>query len=327
MATFLTTSKMSPELAARVEASVSGRKRSPTPSRLSPRLVAGTRVIIALVILGVVVVVSSSWQRRASEEEQLRLALLTDVERESQSLAPHEHQLVSRAHALLQEAAKPMGDEVLPSEAALVQVLAAQSVYVRGPVEAFDTRAAEATRESVKDTFVLCLVEPPAQRTEKALLARVQVAYTGGLEERTANVHRLHTAALALPLLTRAWMQEVEQASHVELAKLRTAFNRAPMDRAKAAAKATHLIYLLDEPAAPDARIELDGASAHAIRVGIVEIATGKPVLRVRRNVDPAWISNDNRLQLGKSLNACRLAFDLRAELSPTHAKAAPSTH
>lgn len=322
MATFLTTPKMSPALAARIEASVRGRTTAQASGR-PPTLVAVARLVAVTVMVVIVGVVGTSWQRRQTAEEVARVELLSAVERERDSLDARHHQLVSRTESLLVEAKDASHDVVaaeLREPEELKKLLAREFIYVRGESAAFEDepRMREAVGDSVKDAFVLCLFDPPAARTEKALLAQVHVAYAGGLEKRTSNVHRLQSAAVILPLLTRDWMKRVEEApSLIALGKLRTTFDRAPFERGKAAARADLLLYVFDDAPEAGATIELDGASRHDVRVGIVDIASGKPLLRMSAKVDPAWISEDNRAQLGRGLDGCRLALDVRAHLTP----------
>ncbi len=311
---------MNPALAARVEASVRG-VRGPG-ARRSPRVVAVARLAAVAALLVVAGVVTAGWQRRSDALERSRSELLTAIERERGSLDIQHHQLVSRVDALLVEATTASHDVVaaeLRAAGALDRLLARPTVYVRGESAAFGDEAErrQAIRESVKDTFVLCLFEPPNARSEKALLAKVQVAYAGGIEKRTSHVHRLDTAARVLPLLSREWMKLVEEAdSQLDLGALRTTFDRAPLDRGKAAARADLLLYAFDDPPEPGARTELDGASRHEVRVGIVDIPSGKPLLRMKTVVDPAWISEDNRAQLARGLDGCLLALDVRAHLT-----------
>jgi hypothetical protein len=318
LATFLTTPKMSPELAARVEASVRG--RTVAQGRRKPGLVIAARLAVVSVAVALVVALSVSWQRRDSAKERARAELLAAIEREAATLEPQHHQLVTRVEALLIEAAGAEHEAGAIAPAALDQLLTRPTIYVRGEHAAFGdpARMREAVRASLKDTFVLCLVEPPAARTETALLAQVRVAYSGGLEKRTRHVHRLQSAAEVLPLLGSEWVKRVEEASSlIELGELRTTFDRANFERGKAAAAADLLIYVLDEPPAAGARVELDGASKHDARVGIVDIPSGKPLMRLRAQLDPAWISEDNRLQLAGALDGCRLALDVRARAMP----------
>jgi hypothetical protein len=313
MATFLTTSKMSPELAARIEASVRGRTAS--QAKRKPGLVAAARLFVVALVAVFVVFLSVSWQRRDSAKERGRAELIAAIEAENATLEPQHHQLVTRAEALLVEAADA-DHQVAREPIALAEVLARTAVYVRGERDAFrdPAKMRDALKASVKDTFVLCLVMPPKGRSEKELHQQVRLAYSGGLEKPTSHVHRLQAAADVLPFLTPEWLKRVEDASSlIELGELRTAFNRAPFEQGKAAAMADLLIYALDDPPEAGARVEFDGASAHDVRVGLVDIASGKPLLRHQAHLDPAWISEANRTQLAGAIDGCRLAFDLRA--------------
>jgi hypothetical protein len=315
VATLLTTSKMNPALVARIEASVRGQRG--VAGSLRPARAAWTRLGIALLVFAMVGGLATSWQRGRDERARLRDELVEAVVQERAKLKPRELQLATRAEAILLEAADA-DREVEPADE-LLQRLQGPAVYVRGDREAFGDSEGmgEAVAASVKDSFLLCLLDPPSSRSEKALLAKVMVAFSGGLESRSTNVHRLHTAASVLPLLTRDWMKRVEDApTLVEIGKLRTKFDRAPMARALDAARATLLIYVFDEPPAPDARVALDGSSRHDVHVGMVDIPTGKPLMRTRTTVDPAWISEERRPEFGRGLNACRLALDVRQRIA-----------
>lgn len=314
MATFLTTPRMSPALAERVEAAVAGRPVARRP----PIQVAGARVAALMIVAGLVTLVALRWQARDAELTASRASLLTAIESGRNALSERERQVVSRASALLAEAVD--APAVPLTETSLHALLSTPAIYVRGSAGAFRSQEGtqNAIRDSVKDTFVLCLLDPPARRTEKAMLAKVQLAYSGGLAERTEHVRRLHTAAIGLPYLTRAFMKRVEEASsHNALAKLRDEFDRAPHARASVAAKAELLIYVLDEAAAEDAPAELDGTARHEVKVGVVHIPSGKPRLRFEGTVDPSWISSANRPEMSRGLTSCRLALDVRRFAEP----------
>lgn len=309
MATFLTTAKMSPALAARVEAAVTGRP----VARRAPGQVAVARLFAVALAVGVITLVTFQWKRHDAELEGARGALIGAIQDGRDALSPREHQLVSRASALLREAVDAPPTTL--REGSLETLLAMPAVYVRGARQDFASpeRTADAIRDSVKDTFVLCLIDPSASDSESAMLERVQVAYSGGLEERTRQVSRLHTAALGLPFFSRDFMKQAEEASSLEeVGKLRTAFDRAPRDSASRAAKAELLIYVLDDPADDGARAELDGTARHRVRVGMVHIPTGKPYLRFESTVDPSWISESNRPEMSRGLTGCRLGLEVR---------------
>jgi hypothetical protein len=325
MATFLTTSKMDPALAARIEASVRGRDRKPGAPRLAPRFVSIARFGLALVVaLGIYTVVTGR-QRGRRELERTRGALLDAVRTQGASLTPEESGSVSRAESWLTLLAGTYDDDVVSDELrapdALKTTLARPAVYVRGQLGAFKSSnlIAEAASTSAKDALLLCLVEPPASRVEKVLLEKVRVAYAGGLpmEDRTANVRRLHDAVVGLPLLLPQWSERVRNAGDgAELARLKRELDRAPVERAKQAARANLLIVAIDEPGDGGGPTELDGERAHAVRVAVVDLAGAKILLRLRKLVDPTWISLAKKSSYASGLDGCGLAFDVHESVT-----------
>jgi hypothetical protein len=215
MATFLVTPKMNPALAARVEASVRGRRAAAEPR---PALV----VIARLAGLGVtallVAALAFAFERRASEREAARAELMAAIEEQARGLDEKDLQLLDRAEATLIEETKVSSDivaDTLRDDAALDALIGKPAVYVNGDRAAFasGTTLWQATRESVKDAFVMCLFDPPSQRDEKALLSKVRTAYAGGIEARSRNVQRLGAAADGLPFLSRAWLKITRHAN------------------------------------------------------------------------------------------------------------------
>ena len=320
MATFLTTSKMEPALAARVEASVRGRHRKPGGPLLSPRLVALVRVGLVLGIAFVAYSVVGARRRDREEIERTRAALLGAVRTHAASLTPEDKGSVVRAESwLVRFTGTYEGDlvaEELRAPGALKATLARPAIYVRGQLGSFvnPARIAEAAATSSKDALLLCLMEPPASKTEKVLLSTVRIAYSGGvaMEEHTANVRRLHEAVVGLPLLMPQWSERVQATEEpTELARFRRELDRAPVDRAKQAARAGLLILAMDEPSDGGGPTELDGERAHAIRIGVVDVAASKILLRMRKLVDPSWISLAKKSEYASGLDSCGLAFDV----------------
>jgi hypothetical protein len=188
---------------------------------------------------------------------------------------------------------------------------------VRGAVESFRSvaRSNESALHSAKDAFVLCLLEPPSTRSEKSLLARTRIAYAGGFRMRNAtrHVHRLAAAVVGLPFLAPQWAARVLAAEDERsLQRLKTSFEQAPLRAAKQAAKARLLLFAMDEPGNKAGLTELDGERAHAVRVGLVDLDTGKLLLRLRRPVDPSWLSASVRAEYAKGIDSCALALDVR---------------
>ncbi len=322
MSTFLTTRRMAPALAARVEASVRGKRSAagdPPGARWSPSRVTMARlgVIAAVVALFGSVVVLRRNDRR--DFEAARAVLLDAARAASASLTPEDEGAVARMESWLTRSAGAyegdfVSDEV-KAKGALAAVLTRPTVYVRGTVAQMASSAgiAQAAAASLKDPFLVCLVEPPASRAEGALLAKVRDAYSSSAEQHSPHVRRLREAQVGLPFLLRSWSDKIRGArSSEELDELRRDFEKAPIDGAKQAIKAGLLVFAMDEAGDADGPTELDGERSHLIRVGIVDLAASKVLLRMRRRVDPSWISAAKRPLYASGLDGCALAFDVR---------------
>jgi hypothetical protein len=108
----------------------------------------------------------------------------------------------------------------------------------------------------------------------------------------------------------------VEQATSLAAVDgLRAEFRAAPTERAMRALKGTVLLCAFDEPGTHDGPTELDGERPHDVRLGLVDLTASKVLLRLRRHVDPGWISTSRRMEYAVGLDACALAFDVLAEL------------
>lgn len=327
MASFLITSKMDPALAARIEASVSGRRNRPGAARISRRLVAVVRLGLVLVVAFGIYSFVSVRRREHQEIERTRAALLDAVRARSASLTASEKGSVGRAESWLVRLSGPYEDDLVTDElcapGALTTLLQRETIYVRGPLGGFknSARIAETASASSKDALLFCLVEPPPSRVEKVLLESVRVAYAGGapIEERTANIRRLHDVVVGLPLLLPPWSDRVRRADDpADLTRLRRELERAPLDRAKQAARSGLLLVAMDEPGDGGGPTELDGERAHAVRIALVELASSRILLRVRRLVDPTWISLQKKSQYAIGLDSCGLAFDVHEQLRAT---------
>lgn len=322
MGTFLTTSKMHPALAARIEASVRGRRRRAPGASLAPGLVSAARLaVVAIVVAGILAVVLGQRRDRRALETA-RAGLLEAVRRQSASLTPADQGFVARVESLLVRSAGPYeGDLVadeLRSPAGFAAVLARPSVYVRGPLPAFATAAgiAEAAAGSTRDPLLLCLLDPPPSRAEKVLLGKVRAAYGAVPEPGAARVGRLHDAQLGLPFLLPAWEDRVRGAEDADtLARLARDLERAPVERARRVVRASQLVFAMDEPGTGGGPTELDGERAHDVRIGIVEMPSERILLRARKRVDPSWISLARRPEYAGALDGCALALDLREGL------------
>ena len=298
MATFLVTAKMNPALRARVEKAVhGGRATSPLLMR---RIISVARFALVLGLAFSIYSVVTNRRRDRRELDFAKAELVEAASKERASLSGHDLAAVPRVETWLGKLASTDFPETVADEirapGALQATLSAPVVYVRGPLDGFkdSAKVAQTAVVSAKDSLLVCLMDPPAARTEKAVLEKVRVAYAGGgaLEEKTANVRRLHEANVGLPFLMTSWSERVQSAGERgEVIQMRRDFERAPIERAKAAAKSNLLLVAIDEPGDGTGPTELDGERPHFVRVALVDMRNGKILLGTRRRVDPSWIS------------------------------------
>lgn len=321
MPTFLTTPKMSPELALRVQASIKGRRATPGGRSRAPHLIVLVRLAVLVLTGTLLATVMYVRNRERAERESERATLALEVARRRAALDPQDQRTLGLVEGwLVRGAGQYEGDlltDSLRASGALPALFSGGAVYVRGEQAAFRNSAAvsEAAKNSSKDAFLLCLLDPPAERGERALLVRVRPVYStrGELEALTEHVRPLKDAVVGLPFLSAAFAERVRAASDLtELHRLRSAFGKAPLDAAIQAAKARVLLFVIDEPSPPGGPVELDGEKAHQVRVGIVDLISQSTLLRLRKRVDPAWISAARRVDSANTLDSCALALDVR---------------
>jgi predicted RNA binding protein with dsRBD fold (UPF0201 family) len=70
-------------------------------------------------------------------------------------------------------------------------------------------------------------------------------------------------------------------------------------------------LLALDEPGDQGGPTELDGERPHSVRVGLVDLSTKKVLLRMRRHVDPRWLSASARAELASGIDSCELALQV----------------
>jgi len=322
--TFLTTRKMSPELAKRVRASVSGR-RVDSKTRALPRLGSILRVGAVLAVIAVAALVVSNNRRANAEVARQRDTLLARVRAETADVTQQQLAIGRRVESLVADAAGVYaGDWVadeLKGEDAFSKALGRQMVYVRGPLAKLGSPAGfkESAAESFKDAFSSCLLDPPTTRTERALSNKARAAL-GQRGAAPSSIERIQAALISLPLLLPEWQARVRSADVAELSKLAATLSKAPIGAAKRAMKADLLLLVIDEPGDTQGPTELDGERPHWVRVQMVQLATGAVQLRLRLRVDPSWISPSVRAEHASGIDSCALALDVRARVgaSPT---------
>jgi hypothetical protein len=321
MATLLVNPRMNPALAQRIETSVTGRRRQPTASHFSARWVSRVRLIIISGLLALFFAIYLSVRREHAELRQAREALLAQWNSEASSLTQKDKDFLQQVErALTPLYGKFPGDTIaddLRVPEAITALLARPAVYVRGPLGAFGSSVgvARAAAESGKDTLLLCLLDPPTSRDEKALLSKARLALAGGnpLQQLTPSVLRLYDAELGLPVLLPAWGDRIRDAKDQQrLLHLEGELMRAPVSLAKRVMRAEILIAAFDEPNNKGSMTELDGEAGHDIRLAVKQLEPEKTLIWLRRNVDPKWITPNRRPGYARELDSCRFALDAR---------------
>lgn len=309
---------MTPALAARVMASVSGR-RSGTNARRP--ITAMLRIATFALLATAVGLLSYHRQRSKHELEIARKSLSHAMRVQASPLTAADREILTHVQVAISthSAATYAGDfvaEDLRSDERLLAALRLPTLYLRGPREGLAKSASlrELALSSGKDAFVLCLLDPPNDRTEKALKSRARsAAARGKMADVAANVERVAPLFQALPLLSPEAPRRAESSeTMLALARLRKGFEAAPVSTAVRAAKARQLLSVLDEAGDPNAATELDGERPHPVRVVLTDLSSGKVRLRLRSHVDPSWISPSTRAEYASAIDSCALALDVR---------------
>ena len=161
-------------------------------------------------------------------------------------------------------------------------------------------------------------MDPPPTRDEKALLAKARLAMSGGSAflQATQSALRLYDAEVGLPILLPPWSERIKAAKGAqELQRIERELKRAPLASAKRALRSELLIAVLDEPSDQGTVTELDGEAPHYIRLNLIELDSAKALLRIRKRVDPSWITANRRSQYARELDGCRFALDVYAKV------------
>ncbi|HLK36109.1 MAG TPA: hypothetical protein VKU41_05105 [Polyangiaceae bacterium] len=323
MATLLATEKMPPELVRRIEARLGRPWRTADALQggwTRSRWIAVARLLAVVLVSGTVALVVRAVRRSRAELNAARSELLDEQRRRTHGLVAADRDYLERIQGWLSKLAGPYeGDSVsleLRPPGALDALFARPIAYVHGPLGGFANSASIAATASTsfKDALLLCLVAPPASRAEKVVLARVLAAYRGGasVEQETPRVRLLQEAFAGWPFAVGPWTSRVlDAAGPAEVDRLGRDLRGAPVERAVQAAHADLLLAAMDEPGPPGGPTELDGERPHDVRLCVVELTTARTLLRVRRRVDPNWISTSRRSDYAAGLDQCALAFDV----------------
>ena len=314
---------MNPALAARVHASVTGQRNKPSVSHSTARWMSRVRfgVVTGLVVLAVSIILSLRHEK--AELEQSRAALFTQWQAQAGSISPRDQTFIKRVEQSLSGLTGLYTSDLVADElkisGAFAKALTSAAVYVRGPVSTLDGSSAAVAKvaaDSGKDTLLLCLMDPPPTRDEKTLLAKARLAMSGSnaFLQATQSALRLYDAEVGLPILLPPWSARIKTAKNAQdLQRIEREFKRAPLASAKRLLRSELLIAALDEPSDKGTVTELDGEAPHYIRLAVIELNSAKVLLRMRKRVDPSWVTANRRSQYARELDGCRFAFDVHA--------------
>jgi hypothetical protein len=341
--TFLTTPRMSPALRARIERSVSNRVKARHHAqetglggaftRKSPRRVSVGRLIPALAIGIVALLIGLVRSHDLRELEDERAAILTTLEAQRGSLPPQSASfLETTQRRVAEETSGPyLGDVVAPElllPGELDSWLSRPAVYIRGatPELRDPGKLGEAAATSIKDAFLMCLIEPAVSHSERDVLAKIRGVYFAGarVDDETANIRRLLEAQKGLAVFNQTFEADARAADDLAVLKrLRRDLESAPIAAAGAASSAELLIVVADEiqdpdptskpPLAVDAMGYRAQESAHDARVALIDLITGKVLLRVRRRLDASGRSERATALYRVAIQGCDLALDVRS--------------
>jgi hypothetical protein len=227
-----------------------------------------------------------------------------------------------RVQQLLAHAADPYpGDWIDPQlrDAARFDALWSRPVvYVRGPLRGFLTDAdrRQTNREVVADALIRCLIVPPPSIKESELLRHLGRIYQPArFVGKFYDFEPVHAAFSFLDagFFARA-LADAERMK--EVVSLGRELERAHLSRAAQARHVELFVLALDEPKNRGAVADFDGEAEHFIRLIAVDLSTPRVWWRVRRQVDPQWLSEKSRLAYSRELDSCRLAWELRQEIT-----------
>lgn len=188
-----------------------------------------------------------------------------------------------------------------------------------------------ATIASRKDSFLACLLQPPADLSHAAIhQAAIKYRWRVDLESVAVHVRDADILDAGLRVASRSWIEEVQAA--VEPTSLRMLDHeragRTPgmLRRAVALADARFVAVVIDELPTGSAvasaglaevlkgsRLDEVTRVPHMVRAAVVDVPSGRVVIRVRTEVDASDIHVPNAMADAEELHGCQAALAVRA--------------
>ncbi len=324
MPTLLTTSRMSPELRARIAQSLHSDARSRAGGQSPLRGARLLRIMIFVGVLGLAVGLFVSFKTSRKEFHEAHASLLARYRHETAFFDRDYSKRLALIDEFLRESPENYpGDTADPnitqSASRLTDLLSGPIVAVRGPLGSFNKESARRSTfgDGGPDSLVRCLLTPPEDIKESTILRHLGTIYEPKtFRDRFVN---LDDAFKGRSFVESDFEARLRAASLMrELAGLEATLDTAPLAAARTFSEARMLVYVFDEPKPRGVPSDFDGEAEHFVRVGVLDLSSGREIYRVRRRVDPDWISAKSRLAYSRQLDSCRLAYELRAELDGT---------
>lgn len=284
--------------------------------------------VIGVVVLGVLA------QLHARVDARLRRARLLDGAAAERRELPAVAVLDRFDAATLTLASEPFAGPMHTVDLAGLDALVRErGLYLRAVVdEVRDPRAiAAATRGSRKDAFLGCLLDPPKDSSHDAVRkAAIHYRWRVDLDALAPHVLDADVLDAGLRPSSASFVAQVQATTDMTSLRLleieRDGRTPGARRRAVDAARAKWVAVVLDElptgigVAEGSGIVEAIRKSVldevlpvpHTVRVAIVDLATGQPVLRVRTAVDAHDLAVQNAMADAEEIHACQAALAVR---------------
>lgn len=321
MPSFLLNDRMNPELQRRIRLSLKSdlRERAGGPSARRGHW--AVRLMVAIGVISVGTFLTVTYRQSRAQLRGEKLQLLARYEQQRTAFDSAFRRRAHKVEQLLVHAHEPyVGDWVDPQlrePGALDALLAEPIAYMRGPLRGFltDAERRQTSKDGGPEALIRCLIDPPPSIKESDLLRHLGRIYQPN--RWGDKFYDFESARAAFAFVDSGFEHEVAQVDRMKhLLSLRRELREQKLDQAARSRQVRLFVSVFDEPKERGAAADFDGEAPHFLRISMIDLDTPRVWWRARRQVDPQWISEKSRLAYSRELDSCRLAYELRQELS-----------